>query len=215
MVRLSTALSSVTIFIWRVATWLEIELSFLLIISLKAPHSPRKEHNFSMIRLQITRCQKSNQIKSNQIEPKDVKCLKVYLRYCQHATIQMGIEIVDVPKFVDLHGKRWLVSPSFSFSVSSLEHRWWKLPHPRSKQPRWFAVRGHYGISIPKIKFKYRYLFDINSHQVGINFLVFKSLPSNGRKTYRFLTWFQICSMHPYAKNRISSRLWPALCHNQ
>ena len=152
---------------------------------------------------------------SNQIEPKGVKCLKVYLRYCQHATIQMGIEIVDVPKFVDLHGKRWLVSPSFSSSVSSLEHRWWKLPHPMSKQPRWFAVRGHYGISIPKIKFKYRYLFDINSHQVGINFLVFKSLPSNGRKTYRFLTWFQICSMHPYAKNRISSRLWPALCHNQ
>ena len=144
-----------------------------------------------------------------------VKWLKVYLQYCQHATIQMGIEIVDVPKFVDLHGKHWLVSPNFSSSVSNLEHRWWKLPHQRSKQPRWFAVRGHYGISIPKIKFKYRYLFNINSHQVGINFLVFKSLPSNGRKTYRFLTWFQICSMHPYAKNRISSRLWPALCHNQ
>ena len=136
--------------------------------------------------LQIARCQKilkSNWIKSNQnscqIESKFksnwikiqiksnwkalVKCLKVYLRYCQHATIQMGIEIVDVPKFVDLHGKHWLVSPNFSFSVSNLEHRWWKLPHPMSKQPRWSAVRGHYGILIPEIKSKYRYLFNINS----------------------------------------------------
>ena len=113
---------------------------------------------------------KSSQIESNQIEwnlvkPRGVKCLKAYLRYCQHATIQMGIEIVGVPKFVDLHGKRWLVSPNFSFSVSNLEHRWWKLPHPRSKQPRWFAVRGHYGILKPETKLKI---------QISISFSSFK-----------------------------------------
>ena len=130
-----------------------------------------------MIRLQITRCQKSNQIKSNkmksnQIEPKDAKCLKVYLRYCQHATIQMGIEIVGVPKFVDLHGIRWLVSPNFSFSVSNLEHRWWKLPHQRSKQPRWFAVRGHYGILKPKTKLKIQISISFSSfeHPIRISY---------------------------------------------
>ena len=117
-----------------------------------------------------------NRIRSNQIKLKIVKsnrkalvkCFKVYLRYCQHATIQMGIEIVGVPKFVDLHGKRWLVSPNFSFSVSNLEHRWWKLPHPRSKQPRWFAVRGHYGILKPETKLKIQISISFSSYKQPI-----------------------------------------------
>ena len=132
--------------------WNQIESNRIKIHVKSNQNSSQIESKFKSNRIKM-------QIKSNWKAL--VKCLKVYLRYCQHATIQMGIEIVDVPKFVDLHGKHWLVSPNFSFSVSNLEHRWWKLPHPMSKQPRWSAVRGHYGILKPikkRSKFKYCYI---------------------------------------------------------